>query len=758
MPTYLLISSLFASAIIISLCPTRTNAQVLQGTIVDNYSREPVSGAHVTADKAGAVSNEQGTFVLSGLASDTYTLRISKVGYQTTAREVTVTTEPRQILPTISLQPEVVQLNREVIVSAQRAPQTQFESPYPVSVLGEVQLTQYSPRSSAEALEGLTGVWTQKTNHGGGSPFVRGLTGNQTLLMVDGIRLNNAISRYGPNQYFNTIDPNSIERVEVVRGSGSVQYGSDALGGVVQVLTKTPTFSPDGWQFQGNLYAKYMSGGMERSGRSELTLSNERVALYGGVSIRHFGDLIAGGGRTLTPSGYQEASVDSKALVKLTEEQQLTVAYQRLQQNDVHRWDQVAQRGYALWKFDPQIRHLGYVRWQWNTGRSWWKTIRVTTSLNRSVEERVTRRVDNTSRRHERDAVNTYGAQLEVLSQPTPNYRVTSGLEYYTDRVYSRAWTVDVATADTQPQRSTYPDGAQATSLALFSLHSWRIDRWVLNYGARLNTVRVKAADEIFGQIKNAPTALVGNAGVSYALHPHYRLVASVSTGFRAPNIDDLTKFGSFDSGFEVPIRGLAPERSVTTELGIKAKTDQFSGTLVTYYTRLFDLIERTPSTYQGNSQLNGEPVFQKQNVAAAYLRGLEAEVAWHMSHSFTAFGSGVYTYGQNATDNEPMRRIPPLHGRFGLQWEHPAGWNARGEWRYAAAQRRLSGGDSNDHRIADGGTNGWQIINLYAGYTHARFGVNVGLQNLLDRSYRTHGSGVDGYGRSGWVAVRWHF
>ncbi len=424
----------------------------------------------------------------------------------------------------------------------------------------------------------------------------------------------------------------------------------------------------------------------------------------------------------------------------------------------MHRWDQVAQRGYALWKFDPQIRHLGYVRWQWNTAQAWWKTIRVTTSLNRSVEERVTRRENSDSRRHERDAVNTYGAQLEVLSQPTPNYRITSGLEYYADRVYSRSWTMDVATDETQPQRSTYPDGARATNLALFSLHSWWLDRWILNYGVRLNSIWVKAADETFGSIKNAPTALVGNAGASYALHPHYRLVASVSTGFRAPNIDDLTKFGSFDSGFEIPIRGLAPEKSVTTEVGLKAKTNQFSGTLVTYYTRLSNLIERTPSTYQGDDQLNGEPVFQKQNVADAYLRGLEAEVAWRMSGSFTAFASGVYTYGQNATEDEPMRRIPPLHGRVGLQWDHPAGWNARGEWRYAAQQRRLSGGDINDHRIADGGTDAWQIINLYAGYTHARFGVNVGLQNLLDRSYRTHGSGVDSYGRSGWLAVRWHF
>jgi iron complex outermembrane receptor protein/hemoglobin/transferrin/lactoferrin receptor protein len=114
----------------------------------------------------------------------------------------------------------------------------QFDTPEAVSVLTQKQLLQNAPRSTPEALMGLPGVWVQKTNHGGGSPFIRGLTGQQTLILIDGIRLNNATFRSGPNQYFNTIDPQSIAQIEVLRGSGSVQYGSDALGGVVHVLTK----------------------------------------------------------------------------------------------------------------------------------------------------------------------------------------------------------------------------------------------------------------------------------------------------------------------------------------------------------------------------------------------------------------------------------------------------------------------------------------------------------------------------------------
>lgn len=751
------ISIFFVPALL--MYATCSEAQTVRGIIEDTHTRQPVADAHILVNgtATGTVSNGSGSFTLSGLSPTADTLRISKVGYRPTEIIISSTTD-EQVLPSIRLLPEVVQLNEEVVVTVQRMPQAQFESPYPVSVLNAAQLVQYAPRSMGDALEGLPGVWMQKTNHGGGSPFVRGLTGNQTLLMIDGIRLNNAISRYGPNQYFNTIDPNSVERVEVVRGSGSVQYGSDALGGVVQVLTKSPALSPEGWRVRGSLYGKYLSGGMERSGRGEFTVSSPRVALYAGASLRSFGDLIAGGGQVLTPSGYREASVDSKAVIKLTDQQQLTAAYQRLQQNDVHRWDQVAQRGYALWKFDPQIRHLGYLRWEGKTGSRWAKILRATTSLNRSVEERVTRREDASVQRHEGEAVNTYGAQLEVMSEVSANYHFVSGFEYYADRVQSRTYETDVVTAAVEEQRSTYPKGARASSWALFTLHTWWLDRWTLNYGVRGGRVRVSAQDETFGAIDNTPNTWVGNIGASYALHPQYRLVASLSSGFRAPNVDDLTKFGSFDSGFEVPIRNLAPERSVTVEAGVKAKTDQFSGTLVAYHTRLSDLIERTPARYQGSERWQGDPVFQKQNVAAAFLRGVEAEAAWRMMDTWTAFGSLIYTYGQNATDDEPMRRIPPLHGRAGLQWESTGGWTARAEWRYAAAQRRLSSGDVNDHRIAEGGTDGWQILNLYGGYTRTRWAANAGLQNLLDARYRTHGSGVDGYGRSAWLAVRWRF
>ena len=158
-----------------------------------------------------------------------------------------------------------IYLNNSVIISAQRYETDAFERPESIAYLSKAQLNQLSPMSMPDALSHVPGVWMQKTNHGGGSAFVRGLTGYQTLLMLDGIRLNNSTYRSGPNQYLNTIDPLMIANVEVLRGGGSVQYGSDAIGGTIHLLSKDPIFSNQGIKLSGNVYGKYWSLGMEKN-------------------------------------------------------------------------------------------------------------------------------------------------------------------------------------------------------------------------------------------------------------------------------------------------------------------------------------------------------------------------------------------------------------------------------------------------------------------------------------------------------------
>ncbi len=650
-------------------------------------------------------------------------------------------------------------LDTTEIISFQRQSQTIRRSAAAVSTLNQTQLNQLSARSTPEALMHVPGVWMQKTNHGGGSPFVRGLTGNQTLLMIDGIRLNNSTFRYGPNQYLNTVDPWSISRVEVVRGSGSVQYGSDALGGVIQMFSATPKYFEEGFNVSSFFRGKWMSQGMERSGRAGIEVGSENFALRLGVSLKDFGDLFAGGDLGFqAPSAYTERDADVKARIKLGEKQELIFAYQGVSQRNVGRYDQVAQRGYQIYEFEPQQRQLLYARWRGETDRTWFSNFNITLSQQLSAEGRSKQREAEDFQTFERDEVLTRALSFDFKSLIASNWSAVSGVEVYRDLVYSSAYTLSLPDSIRQDKRGLYPDNSAALNASLFSLHHLDLGRWQLDGGLRYNSFRLQIFDQQFGDVDSRPWALVGNAAVLYQLIPSTGIFVSFNSGYRAPNINDLSSFGSFDSGIEVPSSGLAPEFSYTFEVGLRHQKGPLRLELFAYRTLLNNLITRVPSTFNGADSLLGEPVFTKANVDQAFIQGVEGEFGWRFSKQLSLDAYATYTYGAESADLSPLRRIPPFHGSIQIRYIRPEGWYATFEWQAAAAQTRLSGGDIRDHRIADGGTPAWQIINLYLGYRYKFLSINLGLQNLSNQAYRMHGSGVDGYGRSLWISTSINF
>ena len=162
---------------------------------------------------------------------------------------------------------------QEVVITANRYGSFRMNTAEAIETLKSKTIEQYQLRTSSEALSVIPAVFVQKTNHGGGSPFVRGLTGNQTLLLIDGIRLSNATVRYGPNQYFSTIDIFSIDNIEILRGSGSVQYGSDAIGGTIQAFSREVIFTEKP-TWGSSLLTRIATQGMEQTMHSDLKLSN----------------------------------------------------------------------------------------------------------------------------------------------------------------------------------------------------------------------------------------------------------------------------------------------------------------------------------------------------------------------------------------------------------------------------------------------------------------------------------------------------
>lgn len=643
----------------------------------------------------------------------------------------------------------------KIVVTASRKEFTSFETPDAVSVLSTQELKNNAPRSLADALTGTAGVWMQKTNHGGGSPIVRGLTGNQTLLLIDGIRLNNGTFRYGPNQYFNTIDVFSVGRVEVVRGKGSVLYGSDAMGGVINVLTRLPEYRSGKPKLGGRGQLKYMNRDMEKSGAGELSFQSENFAFSGAVNYKDFGDLFAGGSLGYErPSGYDETGLNLKARLRLAGKWQLTSVYQRLIQNDVPRYDQVAQRGYRSYSYDPQLHRLTYLKLEHFHDSPLLRKVNLTVSHQLSDEIRKIQKENSSVLQREHDKVKTWGISAEIHSEPGENWEAVSGMEFYADRVDSEKKETDTSTGEESLLRGLYPDGSTMTNLAAFSQHTLSLNRFRLNAGVRFNTFRIHSVDEEFGEVDVKPSSLVTNLALQYYTSTKEQLILSLHSAFRAPNINDISTFGLFDYGIEIPSAGLSPEKALTFEAGYKRSSEKGSVSFTAFRTQINDQIERVEATYNGSEYLDGQRVYQKKNIARSMLHGIEFESVLKLNSCLSLLNNFCWTYGENTDDGEPMRRIPPLNCKLALQYVNSRFFGET-EFLFAAKQDRLSNGDIDDHRIPDGGTPGWQVFNVKLGYSLEKIALNAGFQNLFNKAYRIHGSGVDGYGRSLWMSVQ---
>ncbi|MDO8368423.1 MAG: TonB-dependent receptor [Saprospiraceae bacterium] len=633
----------------------------------------------------------------------------------------------------------------ELVVTAQRSAKSRFNTPEAIAVLQVKTIRSEQQRTSPEALSALSGLFVQKTNHGGGSPFLRGLTGNQTLLLMDGIRLSNATFRYGPNQYFNTIDLFSIEKIETLRGSGSVQYGSDALGGTVQAFSPDMEFS-EKRTLGGAAFLRGATQGMEQTARVELQHSTRRTAFRAGLSWRNFGDLVGGDttGRQ-APGGYRELDFDLKGKLALSPKSMLTLVHQNVRQNEVHVYHKIQLENFAINRFEPQRRTLSYARLEQDLNRGIWKSLSVTTSIHQTEEGRESRKNGSTVLRYEHDQVRSLGAIAQISNVFCSRWSANSGVEIYHDLVNSTRTDHDQNTNISTSKRGLYPDGSRMTSIALFSLHAWDLSKWHITAGLRWNTFVMEVKDEAIGTAKLTPSALVGNAAILRKLSRHFNLFASINSGFRAPNIDDLGTLGIVDFRFETPNYDLRPERSVNLQIGYKLQTTRLQGELYLYRNELRNLITRIR---QDTQMVQGYALYQKENAERAYIQGIETAWTYSFAQHWSAQGALTYTYGQNITGNEPMRRIPPVFGRMVLEYT-PGNWSFCTEFFAAGKQDRLAKGDTDDNRIPKGGTPGWRVLNLHAGFDWRIMNIRVTALNLFNVDYRTHGSGVNGYGRS---------
>jgi len=650
---------------------------------------------------------------------------------------------------TIALQDTVLSRTlSEIVITANRFGSVGINTPEAIKVADELSIRENQLRTVPEALSITPGVFVQKTNHGGGSPFVRGLTGNQTLLLLDGVRLSNSTTRYGPNQYFNTIDVFSIEKMEVLRGSGSVQYGSDAIGGTIQAFSNQ-LITTDESLWGSSLLTRFATHGMEQSIRGGVNYSNNRIALRSGITWRNFGDII--GGDTTgkqSPTGYREFDYDLKGKINLTEKTSGTVLYQDVNQINVPVYHKVALEDYKINKMDPQKRKLAYLRVDQEMGTGLFKSLSATASYQNTRETREIQKNESSTLRIENDKVRSLGISAEAVLETPEIWSGIIGIEVYNDLVNSTR--TDITSGNSTEKRGLYPDGSAMTSMAGFTVNSFDLGNWIVTAGARFNTYVIKVDDEALGLTKLTPSALVGNLALLRKLSSTSNLFASLNTGFRAPNIDDLGTLGIVDFRYETPNLDLKPESSVQYQIGYKYLDRKVRGEVYIYRNQLYNLITRSRV---GEQYIEEYPVYQKENSDKSYIQGVETSWDYDFSNSWSFHGDITYTYGQNITKNEPVRRIPPLFGRIAAEYNQGS-WLVNVEWLAAAKQSRLAQGDKDDNRIPEGGTPGWSVFNINSSYTWKFITVDLSLRNILNADYRYHGSGVNGYGRSLFLTV----
>lgn len=644
----------------------------------------------------------------------------------------------------------------EFVITAHRQLSHKNDRPEAISILGEKALTKDAPMSLTHAISQMPGVWMQKTNHGGGSPYLRGLTGYQTLILIDGIRFNNSTFRSGPNQYLNTIDPHTLERIEIIRGQGSVQYGSDAIGGIINLITQKPQFHDKESKLTSNLFVKKMSKEMEFSGRAEMEFANQNMWFFGGMSAKKLGNIRAGGDiGALIPTGYNEISSDIKTAFLIKNNSLITFGLQYLKQSDVPLYHKIVTGEFYKYQFDPQQRMLFYSRLETFFKSRFLDKINWTFSYQKSMETRLKQKTAQADTYRDNDEVKTFGANMEILSKNSTFWKISSGLEFYYDKVGSNTIITDAFSNQQTMARGLYPNDSKYTSLAIYSLHSFQFNRLTATAGLRYNSVQLTIEDELFGLSRVGPKALIGNLGLNIKMNQNIRFVASSSTSFRSPNINDVSSFGIADFRYEVPNYNLKPEKSINLEIGFKTQFENADIAMHGYVIKLKDLISNTPSFFNGKDTIDGLQVYKRVNANKAILRGFELEGNIKLTEKVSTSGFIIYTYGQNKSENGPMRRIPPLNGRISLLYKLNTSFQIKTDWIFSGSQSRLSKGDINDNRISIGGTPEWHVIDLLASYQIKNYTINLGIQNIFNEKYRIHGSGVDGLGRSLWISIQ---
>jgi outer membrane receptor protein involved in Fe transport len=649
-----------------------------------------------------------------------------------------------------------------VIVTATRFEQSVFDVSEAVSVVGAEDIERLAPELLAEMLRGVPGASFQQTTPGQGIPIIRGLKGSQVLHLVDGMRLNNAFFRDAPNQYLGLVDAWAAERIEVIRGSAPALYGADAMGGVVQVLTREPVLEDAEWVAEGRLYGAYNSADSSLLGRAEATTGRDGSVLSGGVTWQDRGDRRTGGGEVVRPSGYRAEAADLKWRRELGASAELLLSAQYLEQPATPRVDELVP-GFgqdtpssAVYEFMPNRREFLHARYRLHGDSAWFSRFEAHLARQVITDDRLAQDYGDTAVTREFNESALDGLTFQFNTpwgrDGGADRELVWGFEYYADDVTSSRFRRPFAAAPQLEVEARFPNGSTMDSAAVYASNHWSWERLSFDAGLRYSRFEIfLPANAEVAATRLEPDDLTGDIHFGYELAPGLNLVANVGRGFRPPNVFDLGTLGSRPGNrFNVPNRNLQAETVWSYDLGLKLSSSRWQAEVFAWYA---DYRDKISSSLTGEVTPEGRLVVRSDNLNSAELYGIESGMRFLATEAVEFYAVLNYTRGEEREAQGPAMpadRIPPLQGRLGLTWEASERVRLEPYFDFAAAQDRLSPRDQEDPRIDPQGTPGWGTLNLlltWQATRQAHFGLK--LQNLGDQRYREHGSGIDAAGRN---------
>lgn len=795
-----------------SLLLTSLQGQVLQ--ILDAESKTPIERATIEALQGPgfAISNDLGKVDWTTLSSAQYQATDSFVircmGYRS---QVLSLVKIRQNNWRVFLKPSALSLD-QVVVSANKWQQSSRELPVHIESLKRESILFQNPQTTADLLEESGEVFVQKSQQGGGSPMIRGFATNRLLIAVDGVRMNNAIFRSGNLQNVISVDPFNLERTEIFFGPGSVIYGSDAIGGVMSFQTlEADLSSKDSVLVSGSFNSRYASANNELSNHFDLNWANQKWASRTSVSYFDFGDLRMGGDprpeyrreffvrrengqdvvvnnpdpRLQVGSGYEQFNLMQKVRFKPNPNWDFLYTFIYAGSSDIPRYDRLIRTRNgsprnAEWYYGPQIWQMNQLTV--NYARQSFLINKATLRLAQQTfkESRFDRNFRSDLRRERRERVDAYSLNLDLIKRVSDDHKLFYGVEAILNDVSSQGQVVNIVTDQTQKGADRYPQ-SQWQSYAAYLNYEWEINKKLTSQlGLRYSHYALEADfsdNQDFYPLPFTVTNLskgnlTGQAGVVYRPSEDWKLRASIGSGFRAPNVDDIGKiFDSGDGIVVVPNPDLDGEYALNYELGLaKIFAEAFKVDLSAYYTHLDQAMIRRPFQLNGQDSIlydgNLSQVQAVQNAAQARVYGFQLGLSWQLNEQWRINSQTNYQNGRETTeagDEGPSRHAAPWFGRSGIRYQHQAlqaelyalysGGFTYGQLNYGERDKPFLYAQDEQGRPY---SPGWATLNLKVSYAVRKFlTLTGGVENLSDESYRPYSSGLTAAGRNFFLNVR---